>query len=374
MRVAKTQSQSRVVRRARHGEPSVSAPEGRASTIARPAEEIASHGDRGLRLRWPALLALVVAIAGASLGVGDGDLADAGLRGVYLELRAWRLAAAALAGGALAAAGVLVQGLFRNPLASPSILGTSAGASLGGICALLGWGAGSEWLRARGIAPELLLPLGCVAGAWLSLAVLLAVAGRSSGIVSLLLTGFILSSLFLSVAGLLTSFAQGTWELGRAVVAFTLGGVDAKGARQVTLALPFVAVGATFGWAWGRHLDLLLSGEDEARSLGVDVVRARRWVIVWAAVLTAAAVAIGGNVAFVGLVVPHALRPWFGSSHRELLPAAMVGGAGFVVLVDIVTRVLPTEGEIPLGVVTGLVGAPLFLLLLARRPALGGTR
>lgn len=325
-------------------------------------------------MRWVVLCALLAGVAALSMAVGDGDLRDVELRAVFLELRLWRLAAAALAGGALAAAGVLVQGLFRNPLASPSVLGTSAGASLGGICALLLWASGAEALRSHGLAPELLLPLGCIAGAWLSLLVLLAVAGRSSGIVSLLLTGFILSSLFLSTAGLLTSVAQGTWELGRAVVAFTLGGVDAKGARQVLLALPFVAVGFAYGWGWGRHLDLLLSGEEEARALGVDVVRTRRWVIVWAAVLTASAVAIGGNVAFVGLVVPHALRPWFGASHRALLPAAFLGGAAFVTLADVITRALPTRGEIPLGVVTGLVGAPLFLVLLARRPSLGGSR
>ena len=115
-----------------------------------------------------------------------------------------------------------------------------------------------------------------------------------------------------------------------------------------------------------RHLDVLLSGEDEAASLGVDVGLVRRWTIAWAATLTAAAVAIGGNVAFVGLVVPHALRPFVGVLHRALLPAALVGGAAFVTWADVLTRVVPSQGQIPLGVVTGLVGAPCFLVLLAR--------
>ncbi|MEM1448027.1 MAG: iron ABC transporter permease [Planctomycetota bacterium] len=302
----------------------------------------------------------------ASLLVGEGDLGDDEMRATFLRLRSWRLANAALAGAALAGAGVLVQGLFRNPLASPSILGTSAGASLGGVVVLVVWnGLLAESLASR-IPPELLLPMGCLAGAWMSLVVLLVVTGKDAGIVTVLLTGFILSSLFLSVGGLLMSIAQESWELGRAVVAFTLGGVDAKGPRHAALAFPMVAVTTAVAIGWGRHLDLMLSGEDEARSLGVDVRLVRRWVIVWAATLTAAAVAIGGNVAFVGLVVPHALRPFIGEEHRRLFPAALVGGAAFLVAADVVTRALPTTGNVPLGVVTGLIGAPLFLVLLAR--------
>ena len=119
-------------------------------------------------------------------------------------------------------------------------------------------------------------------------------------------------------------------------------------------------------WAWGRELDLFLSGEDEAASLGVDVPRVRRWVVVWAATLTAAAVALGGNVTFVGLVVPHALRPLFGVTHRRLVPAAAFAGGVFVVACDVLARLAPGPAELPLGVVTGLVGAPVFLSLLIR--------
>ncbi|MEL6908290.1 MAG: iron chelate uptake ABC transporter family permease subunit, partial [Planctomycetota bacterium] len=218
----------------------------------------------------------------------------------------------------------------------------------------------------RAVPPELVLPLGCLAGAWLSLTVLLVIVRRNSGPLAVLLTGFILSSLFLSVGGFLTSLAQERWELGRAVVAFTLGGVEAKGPRHVALALPLVAAGAAAAFGWRRHLDVLLSGEEEAQALGVDVPLVRRWVIAWTATLTAAAVAVGGNVTFVGLVVPHVLRPFVGVSHRALLPTALVGGAAFVTWADVLTRVLPTRGQVPLGVVTGLVGAPVFLVLLAR--------
>lgn len=325
-----------------------------------------TNPDRRAILAWICVVVALVCGVVAGMLAGDGTLADEQLRTTYLQLRAWRVANAGLAGAALAAGGVLVQGLFRNPLASPSILGTTAGASLGGVCVLLLWTAIGSTRVAAVVPAELLLPLGCFSGALMALGVLLAVAGRDASVVSLLLTGFILSSLFLSLSGLLTSFAMDTFELGRAVVAFTLGGVDTKGMRHAALAMPMVGVGATMALGWSGHLDALLSGEDEARSVGVDVDSVRRWVIIWTATLTAAAVAIGGNVLFVGLVVPHALRPFVGVEHRRLLPAAMVGGAAFVVWADVVTRVLPSRADVPLGVVTGLVGAPVFLVLLAR--------
>jgi len=317
-------------------------------------------------LCWIVLVLLLVSGAAAAMLVGAGDLSDAALRERFLVLRGWRLANAFLSGAALAAAGVLVQGLFRNPLASPSLIGTSAGASLGGVAVLLAWdavlaGALPPWMPA-----ELVLPIGCLVGAWASLAILLGVTGRDAGMITVLLTGFILSSLFLSIVGLLSAFAQERYELGRAVVAFTLGGVESAGPRHALLALPLVGVTAFVALGWCRHLDVLLSGEEEARSLGVDVPRVRRWTIVWAATLTAAAVAIGGNIAFVGLVVPHALRSFVGELHGRLFPAALVGGGAFVVWADVVTRVIPTTSTIPLGVVTGLVGAPVFLVLLAR--------
>lgn len=309
--------------------------------------------------------------AAAGLMLGDGDLADAGLRSTFLALRAWRLGCAALAGAALAVGGVLVQGLFRNPLASPSILGTTAGASLGGVVVLVVWSALLVDVLPPWLPPELLMPLGCLGGAWAALMVLLAVTGRGAGLVTVLLTGFILSSLFLSVGGLLTSLSLDRFEVGRAIVTFTLGGVDTKGAHHVLLALPLVVLGGGLAMGWSEHLDLLLSGEEEARALGVDVGVVRRWVILWTAALTAAAVAIGGNISFVGLVVPHVLRPFVGVAHRGLLPAAFVGGATFVVWADVAVRVLPGRAAVPLGVVTGLVGAPLFLGLLARAARTG---
>lgn len=310
------------------------------------------------------LIALAVGACTAGVFLGHGDLGDPGLRDTLLELRASRVAVAFLAGAALAVGGVLVQGLFRNPLASPSILGTTAGASLGGQIAIMGFELFMAGSLARVIAPEMFLSLGCIAGALGALALLMAIAGRRRDLIVLLLTGFILSSLFLSLGAFLLSLAQDSWGLGRAVVAFSLGGVGGSGPRQVALALPLVIVGMAAAWMWSRPLDVLLSGEDEAQSLGVDVDEVRRWCVVWTAILTAGAVAVGGNVGFVGLVVPHAMRPFVGVEHRGLVPAAALAGGAFLVFCDILAR-LP-EREIPLGVITGLIGAPVFLALLVR--------
>jgi iron complex transport system permease protein len=315
------------------------------------------------------LAVVALTLAGASTLVGHGSLGDDALAGVFLRLRAARLAAAFLTGSALSVAGVLVQGLFKNPLASPSIIGTTAGANLGGQLALLvgHWLFGaalSPWL-----APDLLLPVGCVLGALGSLLILLALVRAHDDLVVLLLTGFVLSSLFISVGAFVTSLARERWELSRALLSFALGDISGTGPRQIAMAAPLVALGSVFAWSWSRPLDLMLSGEEEAKSLGADVVLVRRWVVVWSATLSAAAVALGGNVGFVGLVVPHALRPFVGSAHQALLPACALAGGAFVVACDIVCRVVPGQSELPLGVVTGLIGAPTFLWLLVRQRA-----
>ena len=320
------------------------------------------------------LAVLSVSLFGLNLLAGSSTLDDQALRDTLLVLRMTRGAVAYSAGVALAVAGVVVQGLFRNPLASPDVLGTTAGASLAGKLSLLGFQLFLGSSASALIDPELFLPLSCFAGALLSLLVLLRIARAHVDAVVLLLAGFLLASLFLSVGSFVTSLAQESWEVGRAVIAFALGGVSSAGLRQLGIVAPAALIGTGAAILWARPLDLLLSGEDEARVLGLDVPRTRRWCIAWTALLTSAAVAVGGNISFVGLVVPHGLRHLVGVSHRALVPAAALGGGSFVLACDIAARIIPARTEIPLGVITGLVGAPLFLglLLRARRGTLYG--
>jgi iron complex transport system permease protein len=309
------------------------------------------------------LLILLLFVAGAlAVLVGSGDLSDPELRDTFLKLRGYRLAAAFLAGAALAVGGVVVQGLFRNPLASPSVLGTTAGASFGGQVALLAYGVAGVGTNL--VVPEMIVPIGCFLGAVAALAILLLFLRITEDLLALLLTGFVLSALFLSLSAFVTSIAQETWELGRAVVSFSLGSVSGTGPRQLAFALPLVMTALMASWFWGRSLDLLLSGEEEAQAMGANVGAVRWWSAIWVSVLVAGAVSVGGNVGFVGLVVPHMLRPFTGTKHQRLIPAAALAGGTFLVACDIIARVIPSRSEIPLGVVTGLIGAPLFLLLL----------
>jgi iron complex transport system permease protein len=310
------------------------------------------------------LLFLMLLVAGVlAVLVGSGDLSDPALRDTFLKLRGFRLAAAFLAGAALAVGGVVVQGLFRNPLASPSVLGTTAGASFGGQVALLVYGmTGASAI----VVPEMIVPLGCFVGALGALAVLLLFLRITRDLLALLLTGFVLSALFLSLSAFVTSIAQETWELGRAVVSFSLGSVSGTGPRQLAFAIPLIAAALVACWFWGRSLDLLLSGEEEAQSMGANVRAVRWWSAIWVSVLVAGAVSVGGNVGFVGLVVPHMLRPFAGTKHQGLIPAAALAGGVFLVACDVIARLVPSRSEMPLGVVTGLIGAPLFLFLLIK--------
>lgn len=313
---------------------------------------------------WSSLVVVLGVVAVLGLSIGRGELSSQN-GAVFVELRAWRIAAAALAGAALGMGGVLMQGLFRNPLASPDLLGTTAFALFGGqlvlVVVVLAGASLPIWLPA-----ELLLPIGCLLGAAGALAALLWLAERASGLTTVLVVGFLMAALGSSAGTLLTSLSRDQWELMRALQGLSLGGVDGTGPAQLALGAPLVVIAGICAWGWGRALDVLLSGETEAAALGVDVPLVRRWALIWTATLTAAAVALGGAAVFVGLIVPHVMRGLVGVTHRRLIPASALGGAVFLVACDNLARALPTTGELPLGVVTGLIGAPLFIVILLR--------
>ena len=222
------------------------------------------------------MVASAVAVT-VGLFVGAGDLDDPQIGRAVLNLRLARVAVAYLAGGALAIGGVLVQGLFRNPLASPSLVGAAAGANLGGQVTVLTVSMFLGNTLPAWIAPDMFLPLGCLAGGLGALVLLRALTRQSRNVVVLLLVGFLLNSLFLSLSSFVTSIAQESWELGRALIAFALGDIGGSGFRHVLMLLPFVVLGLPAALIWAGSLDMLLSGEEEAQTLGLDVGRVQRW-------------------------------------------------------------------------------------------------
>jgi len=306
----------------------------------------------------------VVVSALLGLWVGRGGALDFSPESLLLRMRAARVVVAFLCGGALSIAGCVVQTIFRNPLASPELLGTSSGAMLGAHVALLisvltlGGGA------TAGVLPEMLIPIGAVLGAVLSLGALLTVLSYRRDPLALILTGYALSSLFLGVSSFLSNLTRSSYEVNAAFSVLAQGDISATGPRQVMLMLLMALFGSAPLLLHADTLDVMLTGEQEARTLGLDVSHVRGDLVLWVAVLTAGATAVGGGVGFVGLIVPHALRPWVGQRHRYLLPCAFLAGGGLVVLCDVCCRIIPVPQGIPLGVLTHLIGAPIFLRML----------
>jgi len=314
------------------------------------------------------LVAIVLAVGVGAVAIppdrvlatllGAGDPAEAA---IILSLRLPRVLGAALVGAALAAAGALLQGLLRNPLADPYVLGTSAGASIGAVIGLLVAGAAGFF-----VVPGL-----AFVGALLAIVIVwqLARVGPETSVVTLLLAGVVFSSF----AGAIVTFflvMSDRLQLRLAtVLGWLMGGISIVtwGQLAVSAALVAVALGVAVAIAW--RLDALSLGEEAAAQLGVDVEAVKRSVVAVAALLTAAAVSIAGLVAFVGLVAPHATRLVVGPAHARLVPAAALAGAVFVVMADLVARVVLAPSELPMGVISGLVGGPFFFALLWRHRA-----
>ena len=288
--------------------------------------------------------------------LGSGAPADPLADGIVWDLRLPRVLLAALVGAMLALAGGAYQGGFRNPLADPYLLGIAAGAGFGATVALAYGPPGS--------GASVLLPLAAFAGG--SVAVLLAyVLGRSAGAaggsVALILAGITVASFFTAMQALVLQLHSD--EI-RAVYSWILGQVSGASWRQLGMALPYVLLSGALLLANAWRLDVMRVGDEEAAALGVDVRRTRAAVVVGATVGTSAAVAVSGLIGFVGIVVPHAIRLVLGASYRLILPLSILGGASFLILADVLARSLFAPTELPIGVVTAMVGAPFFALVL----------
>lgn len=312
---------------------------------------------------WRTLGLLAVALAGAiglSLLAGPvwippADWFSDPRAGVILfELRLPRTLLAALIGAALGLGGAVMQGYLRNPLADPGLFGVSASAALGAVLAI--------WLGAAALQP-LVLPAFALAGAALGMAALALLVGQAQSIVLFTLAGLILSSLAGSLTAFLISIAPSPFVTAQ-IVTWLMGAVTDRSWQDLWLALPFVLVGALILWPAGRALDALTLGELSARSLGVDLGALQWRVVAGVGLLVGASVAVAGVIGFVGLMVPHLVRPLVGHRPSAVMPAAALGGALLLLLADSLVRVLPTASELRLGIAMSLVGAPFFLALL----------
>jgi iron complex transport system permease protein len=275
-------------------------------------------------------------------------------------IRVPRVLVAIVVGAGLATAGALMQGLFRNPLAEPSLTGVGPGAVLGAVAAFAsGWSATSV----------VALPLAAIVSALGALFLVYAIAtrGGATPITTLLLAGVAVGSLLTAAASTIISLNIVTWQAAQEIVFWMMGGLEGRSWAHVWLSGPFVAVGIAAAVFQAPTLDLLLLGEEAAAALGVDVEPAKRLLVFTAALLTGASVAVAGLVGFVGLVVPHGVRLVLGPRHRTLIPASALAGAAFLVVCDLVARTARPPAEIRLGVVTAFCGAPFFLFLLLRR-------
>jgi iron complex transport system permease protein len=296
----------------------------------------------------------VLAALAQGLGLADGAV-EPRTATVVWHLRLPRVLAGALVGAALAAAGAAYQALFRNPLASPDLLGVSSGAALGAASAIV---LGLPLLLVQGFA---------FAGGIGAVAIVVGVAAATRGhdpVLTLVLAGVAIGALLGAGVALLKVLADPYNQL-PAITFWLLGSLTGAAPGDLRAALPPVAAALAVLWLLRWRINVLSLGEDEARALGVDPARIRLAVVAVATLCTAAAVAIAGIVGWIGLLVPHAARLAVGPDFRRLLPVATLGGAAFLVLADSFARgIAPIE--VPLGVVTAVAGAPFFLWLLSR--------
>jgi iron complex transport system permease protein len=275
-------------------------------------------------------------------------------------IRVPRVIVAAFVGAGLSTAGVVMQALFRNPLAEPALVGTGAGAVLGAVIAFVtGWSMRSV----------ISVPAAAMVGAFLALLLVYTIATRGgvTPLGTLLLSGIAVTSLLTAVSSLLLSINIINWQVAQEVVFWMMGGLDGRSWTHVWVCAPFVVLGTLAAVVQARDLDLLQQGEESAAALGVDIEASKRALALTAAMLTGAAVAVAGMVGFVGLVVPHAARMLIGPANRALIPASAMTGAVFVILCDLLARTIHPPVEIRLGVITALLGGPVFIALLLRR-------
>jgi iron complex transport system permease protein len=285
----------------------------------------------------------------------EGFNGGSGIYGLILtELRIPRTLVALLAGASLGLCGAVMQSLLRNPLASPGLVGSASGAALGAVATLY-----------FGVAAMagFILPLGGIAGALLATLTVYLLAGRNGSTLTLILAGVAVNAFALALVSLLLNLAPSPYAV-QEIALWMLGSLANISRNEVWILLPGTILGWLLVWRQGRHLDLLTLGEETAATMGVQMQRLRWRLFLAVALAVGSAISVTGAIGFIGLVVPHLLRPLVGYQPSRLLLPSALGGGLLLLLADMGVRLLPAQAEIKVGVVTSLIGAPFFLWLI----------
>ena len=279
---------------------------------------------------------------------------------ILWNIRIPRVILAAIVGASLAIAGAAFQGLLKNPLADPYTLGISSGASVGAVTTIF-FGISIPVLGA------FTLPLFSMVGAMLTVFIVIGFArlvDKSLKMETLILTGVIFSSFLSATISLMIALTENNL---RSIMGWILGSVSLRGWTHVQMVLPFFIFGIIVIWYFRRELNAMIYGEERAKYLGVDVKRSKFGILLGGSVLTGAAVSVSGTIGFVGLVVPHMVRMVIGTDHRHLLSISLLNGASLLVLCDLVSRIIIAPTELPIGVITSFIGAPVFAYIFYRQ-------
>ncbi|MGG0656578.1 FecCD family ABC transporter permease [Rummeliibacillus pycnus] len=317
------------------------------------------------------IVAILILLMSIWLGISVGSVkvpistlwntgADETATNILWNIRMPRVILAGLVGAALAIAGAAFQGLLKNPLADPYTLGVSSGASVGAVMTLFF----SITAPVLGIYT---LPIFSMLGALVSLFAVLGFArlvDRSMKMETLILTGIIVSSFLSSVISLMIAL---TGEELRQIISWLMGSVSMRGWPYVKMILPFIVIGSLILWLNRRELNAMLFGEERAKYLGVNVKRSKLMLLIGGSMLTGSAVAVSGTIGFIGLVVPHMTRLLFGADHRHLLPLSFINGASLLIVCDLLARTVIAPTELPIGVITAFIGAPVFAYIFFRQ-------
>jgi iron complex transport system permease protein len=334
-------------------------------------------GDRSARARLALILFVLLLVAMGLVSIMTGpvplsvktvldaifapDTVNLRDLAIVWSVRLPRTLLAILVGGALAFSGALMQGLFRNPLADPGLIGVSAGATFTAITAIV---LGEALLGAAAII--YVLPVGAFLGGLIATITLYLIAtrrGRTS-VATMLLGGIAIAALMMAASGILI-FMSNDQQL-RELTFWSLGSLGGASWQKIIAILPFIALGLTLALGFSGGFNALALGEAEARHLGIPVQLLKRVAIIAVALLTGTAVAVSGSIGFIGIIVPHLLRLAIGPDHRYLLPVSILFGAVLLTAADMVARTIVAPAELPIGIVTAILGAPFFLWILLR--------